>query len=78
MGILWINCSKWSPSFSNGSATGLKAERDEWARTEQAKREGELIGRIEFLCELLDQPYQGERALGDRIVAAAPMGCHAE
>lgn len=37
----------------------LKAERDAWARTEQAKLDGlemgELVGRIELLCQLLGQ-----------------------
>ena len=45
----------------------LKAERDEWARTEQAKLDGlemgELVGRIELLCQLLGQPYRGDRPL---------------
>ena len=52
----------------------LKAERDEWARTEQAKLEGrlegryegELIGKIELLCQLLEQPYDGELPLREQ------------
>ncbi len=41
----------------------LKAERDEWARTEQAKREGELVGKIELLSQLLDQPSPSSQTL---------------
>ena len=41
----------------------LKAERDEWARTEQAKREGELVGKIELLSQLLNQPSPSNRTL---------------
>ena len=46
----------------------LKAERDEWARTEQAKREGELVGKIELLCQLLNQPYAGNHPLRDMTI----------
>ena len=46
----------------------LKAERDEWARTELAKREGELVGKIELLCQLLGQPYQGKRPLREQSI----------
>ena len=48
----------------------LKAERDEWARTAQAKLDGlevgELVGKIELLCQLLDQPYEGECPLREQ------------
>ena len=58
----------------------LKAERDEWARTAQAKldgreegreegrRQGQIIGKIELLCQLLNHPYLGERPLHEQTV----------
>jgi len=62
----------------------LKAERDEWARTAQAEKDGlergreegleegrrevEIIGKIELLCQLLDEPYLGERPLREHTI----------
>ncbi len=62
----------------------LKAERDEWARTAQAKldgleegmqkgmekglRRGQIIGKIELLCELLNQPYTGQHPLHEQTI----------
>ena len=62
----------------------LKAERDEWARTAQAKLEGreegleegreegrqqgEIIGKIELLCQLLKQPYVAAPPLREQTI----------
>jgi len=62
----------------------LKAERDEWARTAQAEKDGlnrvleegleegrmqgVIIGKIELLCELLNHPYRGKRPLREQSI----------